>query len=308
MKQILNPMKHFKSAVFTLILNGVILFPVFGQEENVSVEEKTKVQSDYYSILSAGANRPIYRDFATSPLFYNGFGLDVQTAWLKRSEKRERLFDMGIAANALNAKIPESNFLQAQSNAFLIQLNASYLQLFVLDRFSTDKSNIKVGGVVRSTQHLRVNPSLFNNALGLENSTNIMASGQIIRDISRNAPKKLNLLVFKPTLKPVKRDLRFLLNAGILNFNYRPGYAYSSQNEIIGIETQPISYVLSNYKWSLNGWRYNTEIEFIKYLPNGNARSLSYVWDAIHMPGRHESFQMASHQIRYRIFFHNKKR
>jgi hypothetical protein len=301
-------MKHIKQSVFTLIVNGVLFFPALGQEKAANSQDESKIQSDYYSILSAGANRPIYRDFATSPLFYNGFGLDVQTAWLKRSEKRERLFDMGIAANTLNAKIPESNFLQAQSSAFLIQLNASYSQLFALDRFSTDKSNIKVGGLIRTTQNFRVNPSLQNNALGLENSTNIMASGQIIRDISRNAPKELNLLVFKPTLKPVKRDLRFQLNAGILNFNYRPSYAYSYEGEIIGIETQPLSWVLSNYKWSLNGYRLNTEIEYIKYMPNGNARSLSYVWDAVHMPGRYESFQMASHQIRYRIFFHNKKR
>lgn len=301
-------MKHFKRSVLTLFVNGVLFFPALGQQKDTGSQDESKIQSEYYTIFSVGANRPIYRDFATSPLFYNGFGLDVNAAWLRRSEKRERLFDMGIAANTLNAKIPESNFLQAQSNAFLIQLNASYLQLFVLDRFSTDKSNIKVGGLIRTTQNFRVNPSLQNNALGLENSTNIMASGQIIRDISRNAPKELNLLVFKPTLKPVKRDLRFQLNAGILNFNYRPGYAYSYQGEIIGTETQPLFSALSNYKWSLNGYRLNTEIEFIKYLPNGNARSLSYVWDALHMPGRHESFQMASHQIRYRIFFHTKKR
>lgn len=308
MKQISNPMKHIKLAVFTLILNGVILFPVFGQEEKVNVDEKSKVQRDYYSILSVGTNHPIYRDFATSPLFYNGYGLDVQAAWLKRSEKRERLFDMGIAVNTLNAKIPESNFLQARSNSFLIQFNASYAQLFTLDRFSTHKNNIKVGGLIRTTQNFRINPSLQNNYLGLENSTNIMASGQIIRDVSRNSPKKLNLCLIKPTLKPVKRDLRFQLNAGILNFNYRPSYAYSYVGKIIGTETQPLSWVLSNYKWSLNGYRLNTEIEYIKYLPNGNARSLSYVWDVVHMPGRYESFQMASHQIRYRIFFHNKKR
>lgn len=308
MKQILNPMKHIKLAVFTLIFNGVILFPAFGQEVKVSVDEKPKVQSDYYSILSVGANRPIYLDLASSPLFYNGLGLDLQAGWLKRSEKRERLFDMRIAANTLNAKIPESNFLQAQTNSFLIQFNASYVQLFALDRFSTNKNNIKVGGLIRTTQNLRVNSSLQNNALGLENSTNIMASGQIIRDVSRNAPKELNLLVFKPTLKPVQRDLRFQLNTGILNFNYRPSYAYSYDGEIIGTETQLLSWVLSNYKWSSNGYRLNTEIEYIKYLPNGNARSLSYAWDVAHMPGRYESFQMASHQIRYRIFFLKKKR
>lgn len=308
MKHILKTTKLIGVSVFALFVNGVMLFSAFGQEYEASTESVSEIKSDYYSILSVGSNRPIYRDFATSPLFYTGFGLDLQAAWLRRSEKRERLFDIGLGLNMLNAKIPESNFLQAQSSAFLIQLNASYSQLFALDRFSTDKTNIKVGGVIRTTQNFRVNPSLQNNALGLENSTNLMASGQIIRNISRNTPKELNLWVFKPTLKPVKRDLRFQLNAGVLNFNYRPGYAYAYEGEIIGTETKPLSWVLSNYKWSLNGWRLGTELEFKTYLPNGNARSWSYVWDASHVPGRYENFQLASHQLRFTYYFHTKTR
>ena len=284
-----------------LLLNNAL---TFGQEPI----DSNRQENDYYSVLGMTFNRKTFRDFATSPLFYNGVGSDFQAGWLRRSKASERMFDIGLGVNAFFARVPTSDFLQSGSTAFMLQLNSTYSQLFEIGKISTDKNNIKVGGLIHLTQNIRSNFGLFNNGLGLENSTNIMASGQIIRDISRNAPKELNLLVFKPTLKPVKRDLRFQLNAGILNFNYRPSYAYSYEGEIIGMETQPISWVLSSYKWSLNGWRFNTEIEFIKYLPNGNARSWSYVWDALQMPGRHENFQMASHQIRYRIFFQTKKR
>ena len=299
-------MKTIQLSVFALLVNAAMMLPAFGQEKT-SVPREPKVESDYYRIYSVGFNNPIYRDFATSPLFYRGYGLNLHSSWSKRSTQRERHFDIGMGANALNAKIPESDFLQAFTAAFLLQFNASYSQLFELKKYSTEKNNIKVGGVFRTTQNYRVNPGLFNNALGLENSSSLMASGQIIRNISRNTSKELNLGLFKPTLKPVTRDLRFQLNAGLLNFNYRPGYAYSYEGEIIGTETLPLSWVLSNYAWSLNGFRLNTEIELIKYASNGNAKSWSYVWEALSMPGRYESFQMASHQIRYRIFLHTKK-
>jgi hypothetical protein len=135
-----------------------------------------------------------------------------------------------------------------------------------------------------------------------------MASGQIIRDVSRKTQRQLNLWLFKPTLKPVKKELLFQFNAGLLNLNSRPGYAFYYFEEIVGLETQLSSWLLSNYKWTLNGWRFNTAFEYIKYLPNGNAKSWSYVWDAANAPGRFETFQMASHQIRYTYYFHTKTR
>jgi hypothetical protein len=303
-------MKSFKLAIFTLIVYGAMLFPVFAQEKSASTSDndKAKVQSDYYSVLSVGANSPIYRDFATSPLFYSGLGLGVQKGWLKRSEERERLFDIGIVANTVSAQIPESNFLQPSTSGFFGQLNLRYLQLWELKKLSNKNNNIKLGGVLRTTQNFRLNTNLFNNATGLENMTNVMASGKITRDVSRKTERTLNLWLFKSTLKPVKRELRFQIDVGILNLNYRPGYAYTYAGELVGLETNPLNWVLSNYRWSLNGWRFNAEWEYITYLPNGNATSWSYVWDAANAPGRFESFQMASHQIRYTYYFNTKTR
>lgn len=263
---------------------------------------------NYYSQLSLGLTSPIYRDFATSPLFYRGAGIYVSSSWLKHSDRRERKFKMGLGVNALFARVPESDFINSGGFATLVNLNLNYQQLWKLESLSNIKNNVKVGGTVVTSQNIRLNNSLYNNALGLENISNVMASGQLTRDISRTEPKQLNLFFFKPTLKPVKRDLRFQLNMGILNFNYRPGYAYSYDSEMIGLETSPLSWAFSNYKWSMNGWRLNTQIEYIEYLPNGNARSWSYIWDAAHAPGKFEAFQMASHRIQYTLYFHTKKR
>lgn len=264
--------------------------------------------SNYYSQLSVGFSNPVYRDFATSPLFYNGLGVNLTSSWLKQSFIKEQKFQVGFGFSAVAASVPKSNFIEADGSASFFNLDLYYHHLWRLESFSDTKNNLKIGGAVIISQNLRINNYLQNNAVGLENISNLMASAQLTRDISRREPKQLNLLIFKPTLKPAERDLRFQLNMGVLNFNYRPGYAYSYDSEIVGTETNILEWALSNYKWSMNGWRLNTQIEFIKYLPNGNARSWSYIWEAAHAPGKFEAFQMASHRIQYTIFFHTNKR
>lgn len=280
----------------------------FGQELVKPDCVQTDTFTYSYRQFTTGVSRPVFRDFTTSPLFYKGFGLDLQTAWLKRSEEFERQFDIGLNFNRMSAKIPESSFIQASAVSFLGQLNIRYIQLWTLDILPKTKYNFKAGGSVQSTQNFRINNQLQNNLLGLENISNLMASGQVTRDISRDKTRELNLWLLKPTLNPKKRKLRFLFNAGILNFNYRPGYAYTYDSEINGLETNPVNWIFSDYSWSLNGWRFSTELEYMTFLPNGNIRSWSYVWDAMNSPGRHEAFQMARHQIRYSYYFHTKKR
>jgi hypothetical protein len=264
--------------------------------------------TNYYRTLTLGLSNSTYRDFATSPLFYSGGGGVIQTSWIKRSAKKERAFVMNLNINSVNARVPKSDYLQPNTSAIFSQINMKYLRLWEVNTNFGNRNNLKIGGVVQSSQNIRLNISLENNALGFENISNIMASGQITRDISRKTERRLNLWLIKPKLKPIKRDLRFQLNAGLLNMNYRPSYNYAYHGELIGLETNPLSWLLSNYKWSLNGWRFNTELEYITYLPNGNATSWAYVWDAAHAPGRFENFQMASHQIRYTYYFNTKTR
>lgn len=298
--------KRIKTPLLLLLL--LVSAQVYSQErDSISITEE-KAPINYYTQFSLGLTNPIYRDFATSPLFFSGIGIDLNTTWLKRSDKRERIFEFGFGISAQSPRVPESDFIQPGGMGGFANFRFFYQELWKLDFLSNAKNNTKVGGAFIMTQNVRANPALQNNAMGLENLTNLMASAQWTRDISRTETKQLNLWLFKPTLQPVKRELRFLLNVGVLNFNYRPGYAYSYDSEMNGMETNPVTWAFSNYKWSLNGWRLKTQLEYIKYLPNGNARSLSYVWEALHAPGKHEAFQMASHRIQFTIYFNTKTR
>ena len=301
--------KSKKLLLLLLIFNVPIVFNGKGQVKEITDSSKAINGKNYYLVLSAGLKNAIFRDFATSPLFYNGFGLDLQTEWLKKSQQKERSLEFGLGFCSMSARIPKSDYIQPRTNALFAQGNVRYNRLFQLKSISNTRFNYKLGGTFQTTQNLRLNSNLDNNALGLENITNIMFSAQITSDVSRNQERKLNFWLFKINLHPVKRDLRFQINYGIANFNYRPSYAFAYVPEINGTETTDLRFILSSYNWSyFDGQRCNTDLEYIVYLPNGNARSLSYVWDIAHVPGKYEPFQMASHQIRYRLYFHTKKR
>ncbi len=296
----MNKLKKVSLLILLLLVSTL----AYNQEKDSVDLFKSKPPSNFYSQLSIDFTSPLYRDFATSPLFYRGLGINLNTAWLRRSDKRERIFKIELGFSALIPRVPKSNFIQSGGLAYFGNLTLYYHQLWKIEPLSNEKFNLKVGGALIITQNIRANPALENNAFGLENLSNLMATAQVTMDISRIAPK-----VYKRfTLKPVNRELRLLVNVGVLNFNYRPGYAYSYDSEMNGTKTKPVAWAFSNYKLTLNGWRINTELEFIKYLPNGNARGWSYIWEAAHAKGRYEPFQMASHRIQYTLYFHSKKR
>ncbi|PWH82255.1 hypothetical protein [Brumimicrobium oceani] len=293
-----------KFSLLSLILS--FSFISISQERDVNSQAKNQNSSNYYTLLSFGVTNPLYRDFATSPLFYSGIGFELNASWLKESEERSRIFEIGLGLSAQMPNVPQSKLISAGGLAGFGKFNFVYQELWKLKDISDAKNNFKIGGALKLTQNVRGNPALQNNAMGLENISNLMASAQWTRDISRNQDKQINLWLFKPTLKAAQRELKFLLNVGVLNFNYRPGYAYAYDSELNAMETSPVEWAFANYKWSLNGWRLKTQLEYVKYMSNGNARSLSYVWEAAHAPGKFEDFQMASHQLRYTIYFNTK--
>src|SRR5690554_1116971 len=213
-------MSNFIQSVFLLFFVFFCFSPIYSQEEEVSNRLKTLQETNFYSLLSVGLTHSIYRDFATSPLFYDGVGIDISAAWLKESDQRERTFESGLGASIHSPRVPKSNFIQPGGLAGFANLRFFYQELWKLEQLSNAKNNTKIGGGFMLTQHVRGNPALQNNAIGLENLTNLMVSAQWRRDISRTEAKELNLLFFKLMSSPVKRNLRFLLNVGILNFNY----------------------------------------------------------------------------------------
>ena len=296
-----------------------VLITLIGLQSGVAFGQKTEpttvtepsfdhsAKREYFSgLFSAGF--ATFRDFATSPLFYSGPGLLLSTSVHEKSARHEQQLDLMFGFYSTFDEAPKSSVLNGISTSTLGSVHIYYHYLFGLHKIGSDKWNFKVGPSLIITQNFRINPSLFNNSLGLENITNLMVSGAATYNISRNQERTLNLYLFKIHLPKRTRELRMQLNTGFLNFNFRPGYAYSYDAEMIGTETSPLTWVFANYRLSVNGWRLQSRIEWLWYLHNGNAFSLIYNWDSLHAPGRYEAFQMAAHNVGFAYYFERKIR
>jgi hypothetical protein len=281
-------------SAFLLIAASQVLF---GQAKDPD-------KKDRYILVISGWNRPLYRDFATSPLFYQGIGMSMGGGRLCRSPKRDNLFEIELNANMLSDNPPSSHYFQPTQDAYLITFNGYYHHVRVMNRFSSEKMKVRLGGGVQASQNIRINTGLGNAVAGLETLVNIMAVGSVARDISRTESRTFKFLFINKELKPVKRDLAFQLNAGVFNFNRRPGYTFV---DFLEIDASDLEWISPNYKWSMNGWRLGTRIEYTTYRPNGNAVKWAYIWDAVHAPGKYEAFQAASHKIQFTIMFNNSK-
>lgn len=291
----------FSLPVLILLLSGLRLH---GQHSVVADE----MQPYNYLMLSAGITSNIYRDFATSPLFYYGTGINLCVAWQINQAKNSHLAEIDFSAGAFIDDPPRSDFLQSSNFASLFSFSAYYQYLHHMHRFSNQRFDVSLGGAFAATQNIRVNPGLMNAGAGLETFANLMATGRVSMDLSRTLPKTIDILPFIDLiLHPVQKDLSFQLGAGLLNFNRRPGYAFVYISEVDGINTDPITWVNVPYEWSMNGWRFSARLEASRYWPSGNGRTVAYIWDVLHAPGRFEAFQMASHRLQYIIMINNSR-
>ena len=292
-----------KSILFIMLLISASA-PLYPQHD----DDKTTENSAKYLMLSSGLNNPVYRDFATSPLYYNGTGLSVSAAFAYEKGIWAHLVELETNINMFAANAPASKYFQTYSYASLFCINAYYHCLRDIRSAGTERISLELGGAMLFTQNLRVNQNLMNAGSGLESFANLMAAGKLSFDISRTRPKTHKLLPFLDLIfQPVDRELSFQANVGLLNLNRRPGYAYVYVSEVDGVQTNPVTWVNNPYTWSLNGWRLSARIELSRYWPNGNGRKLAYHWDAVHAPGKFEAFQMASHRLQYTLIINHKR-
>ena len=274
---------------WAFLLLFLINFGVHGQTSNSIFNENRKLMA-----LSLNIDYGLYRDFSTSPLFYEMPGVGLSISGIYNTKKVENRFDL------------EANFFYW--NALFLSFNSYYHYLHQIPIFKSEKWDLKVGGAFMFTQNFRNNPALQNAQVGFESLANLMVVGKISKDISRLDPKDYKCWFIKGTKKAIKRLISFQMNFGVLNFNHRPStYNYVYLGAINGTELS-LSEFFEEYQWKLNGWRIGTQIEYTWYYPSGNGRKIAYIWEAAHAPGTFEPFEMASHKLQLTILINNKKR
>ena len=221
----------------------------------------------------------------------------------KYSEKfqNELNFDLNLTANL--SKIPDNQLYPQKKVAFFFNLPLYFHNIRFIEKYSTQKIKVYLGGAFVSNFNSRINPNLQNAAAGIEFLENFMLSSKVSFDISRTTPKNLKIWFLKKTFKPKERTLNLKLNIGILNFNYRPNYAYLSDSEINGSSTNWVKYYLNGYQLKMNGWALSSALEYERLKESGNRIKWAYNWSAYSAPGRFEPFQMAHHSIKFTLMF-----
>jgi hypothetical protein len=295
-----------KKRIFTIYLAAFLLIGIIPStlaqnnsekrkpdELLISNKKKRKLRPAYINI-GMGVNSSYFRDFATSPLFYNGNVLQVSFSKLRKDYYRETEFgfsyDFGNYQTTFNDNITISQVKKVE---------LFYSRLYNLKKLSSNSFNTKIGFQVNSNGNLRVNEELQNNALGIEIFNNLLGSIKVTKDISRKQTKEKKIWFIKYKLNEKKRELAFRLNMGIINSALRNGYIYGNQS---GVLNSPK--IFDRYEYKLfSGVRMGSRLDYTRFLKNKNAIQFSYIWDAYKTGGELDVFEMAHHTFRFTFLF-----
>ncbi len=275
---------------------------VFSQQVNNISDKSTSAITQtaaYPSYLEVGTgiNISSLRDFATSPLVYVGPGFNATLGYTAKNEARETIINTRNAASILI-----STGVKELSSATVISSFISYSELFKINKWSSEKWNIKLGGTFDVTTNLRINPSLSNNSTGFEMINTLFASGKVTYDVSRKADILIQSGKYSRIARARKREICYQLNIPVMNNTFRNGYIYFNPSVVVN-DLNPFY----GYKYKVfSGLRINSTFDYVMYMKNKNALKLTYAWDAYKTGGKLDKLYIANHVVLFSLLFNLK--
>lgn len=272
----------------------VCITNVTGQQRDTIFpkEGMGKERADYLSI-STGIGISSFRDFATSPLVYNGFPISFSLAHHRIGKKKEQR--VGLSYSFGNYKV---NFNNHSASSKVKTVSFNYSRWYKLTDLSREHLVIKVGGVVDVLGNLRINNALVNNAFGIEFIPTLFGSIKAVKDLTRKVSKVKKIGFIQYHLKPRDRNLSFRLNVGLVNSAYRNGYIYTIQSATE--KRKPFA----DYQFRVfSGFRMSSSLNYTLFLQNKNAIQIAYEWDAFKTGGDLDRLEMAFHTVGLTLMF-----
>ena len=280
-------------SVLNAIAQDTAIVQVNDSRSTLESIQKLPISKNYVE-LGLGLASGKFRDFATSPLFYSGTQVGINLAVKLEKKTHETYYGLNYSIGNYS-NITGSSYTSSLANVFGVY----YQRLIVLKQLSNSKWKYKAGGQFNATGTYRYNPSLQNNSVGTEMVNTLFISGKVSRDVSRTLDKNKKFLFMKYHLKPRTRSLSFQLNVGVINNNFRNGYAYIEQSSVVN---NPKTFGGLEYHW-FEGFRMSSSLDYTIHLQNANAVQISYLWDAFHTGGDVNRYEMGIHTIRFSILF-----
>jgi hypothetical protein len=289
-------MNSINITIIALLFTPILSFTQ--DEEPLSKKEQRKNRTTYRGISSGGLGVGSFRDFATSPLTYNGISFLAGGFKINVDSHRETEWGTPFSVGFFGV-----DFNGHSSSSTIFSLSPYYSELYRLNSWSSKKFNVKVGGMLQATLNVRTNPDLLNNSVGLEVIPTLLGSIKGTWDISRKVDKNKKFLFIKYSLLKRKKSLAFRLNTGLVNASYRNGYAYSGQSFILNKPE-----IFDDYRFNVfSGFRASSSLDYtLCSRKTTNAVQISYVWDALKTGGDFDTFEMAQHGLRLTLLFNTK--
>ncbi|MGB5556084.1 MAG: hypothetical protein WBM83_15620 [Flavobacteriaceae bacterium] len=287
-------MNHIKCFISFLFLVPLLGFSQTTNETSTK-EASKKNRPTYRGISLGGLGIGSFRDFATSPLTYSGISLSSSRFKLKIDQARETQLGSALAIGFYG-----NTFNDHFSQSIVISPSIYYSELYEIKRFSSEKLNVKAGGMIDLSANVRINPDLNNNAVGYELIPTLFGSAKGTLDVSRNVDRYKKFLFFKYHLLKRTKKLALRFNVGLVNSSYRNGYVYSGQSFLLND-----SKLFDGYQFKVfSGFRMSSSLDYTLYSrKNSNAVQFSYVWDAYTTGGNFDTFEMAQHALRFTLLF-----
>ena len=276
---------------FLILISTLLTGSLFSQVSIPKTKEQIKPS---YIMISFGAGSSNFRDFATSPLVYQGGAVYMGVGRLKHNVKSNVEYAMYYTSGKNKAEMANTPTV-SHLNSF----SSYYSRLYPVRKFYDSTWGLKAGGLVHATGNYRYNKSLRNNSVGFELIANIMASVQADRDVSRTKVKHKKFLFIKYTLNPRHKELSVRFNVGAVNTSYRDGYIYTRHASVLNQFK-----IFDGYQFKVfSGARVSSFVDYTIYLKNNNAFRFSYVWDAYKTGGDLDKLEMASHILKFTLLF-----
>jgi hypothetical protein len=254
---------------------------VYAQVDS-TVLTKNKAAHPGYLDIAVGAQYATFRDFATSPLFYNSIPVYVALSHITTNAQRESSVRISYAFG--NFESPVGN-----SNSIVHTFGINYMELFALKKINIPRFNLKVGGQLHATANIRDNTAFGNNSNGFEIISTLFGSAKGSFDTSAKNKK-------------LKMNVGLGIHIGLLNTAYRNRYIYTQQSPIINQDNDSNGYEFQFF----SGYRINTSLDYNFWFNNGNGIQLSYWWDMYSTGAKYDKFQMATHTLKLSLLFNLK--
>lgn len=263
----------------------LILFLLVGSILLSAGEADTSYTSGQFLLSGLGCGSGSIKDIGTSPLTYQGIVAQVPFGYFTEKEKYN--FEINTILSYLGGSAASYHNLQYFSG----ELNISYLRSISL--FSKPGLKFQAGGRTSTGMTGIYNPAYQNASLNIDYYASLYAGAKLVYLFERPQKDiKFSFLRFHLPYRQYAVHLR--LDLPVLLFNGRPTFPYVFEDDMD----------IFNRHYFLGGFHIKSNFGIKRYLKNGNAIEISYIWDML-TTGSKDLYllETASHNLLMSLYF-----